>query len=514
MAKTQIRGNTQIIAATITDAEIATSAAIASTKLAAWGADRAAGGFKLTGLAAAVSGTDATTLTQVQNLFQGLNSKGSVDALSATNVTNSGTQTIDGVALSAGQLVLLVGQTATAQNGPWTVNAGAWTRPVGFDDANDAVVGAYWLVNGGTVYNGTGWKIDNAAGYSIGSTGLTLSQLFGAGEYTAGSGLTVAGRQFSISGALPAANFPALTGDVTTSAGALASTIPSGTITLAKQATLAANSVIGNSTGSTATPTAVLMNIAATANAVALRDGNANLKANNVASNLATTVTAAGTTTLTSASSRTQQFTGTTTQTVVMPDATTLSVGHNFTVANRSTASVTVNANGGGALQIITAGNQATFTAVTIGTTAGTWDVAYSISTASGSGTVTTVSVASANGFAGTVANATTTPAITVSTTITGILKGNATAVSAATLGTDYVNNASFIARETPTGTVNGSTTVFTMANTPTAGTEMLFLNGILQEPGAGNDYTISTNSITFLTAPVTGDRVRVSYMK
>jgi hypothetical protein len=54
-------------------------------------------------------------------------------------------------------------------------------------------------------------------------------------------------------------------------------------------------------------------------------------------------------------------------------------------------------------------------------------------------GTVTSVSVASANGFAGTVATATTTPAITVSTSITGVLKGNGTAISAATAGTDYV---------------------------------------------------------------------------
>ena len=63
-----------------------------------------------------------------------------------------------------------------------------------------------------------------------------------------------------------------------------------------------------------------------------------------------------------------------------------------------------------------------------------------------GSGTVTSVSVVSANGFAGTVANATTTPAITLSTTITGVLKGNGTAISAASAGTDYT---------TPTGTEN-----------------------------------------------------------
>lgn len=51
----------------------------------------------------------------------------------------------------------------------------------------------------------------------------------------------------------------------------------------------------------------------------------------------------------------------------------------------------------------------------------------------SGSGSVTSVSVVTANGFAGSVATATTTPAITFSTTITGILSGNGTAISAAT---------------------------------------------------------------------------------
>jgi len=53
-------------------------------------------------------------------------------------------------------------------------------------------------------------------------------------------------------------------------------------------------------------------------------------------------------------------------------------------------------------------------------------------------GTVTTVSVVSANGLAGSVANATSTPAITLSTTVTGLLKGNGTAISAAVSGTDY----------------------------------------------------------------------------
>jgi hypothetical protein len=73
---------------------------------------------------------------------------------------------------------------------------------------------------------------------------------------------------------------------------------------------------------------------------------------------------------------------------------------------------------------------------------------------------------------------------------------------------------AKFVTRETPTGVVNGTNTSFVLANTPVAGSEQVFLNGILQEPGAGNDYTISVATITYLTAPVTGDKVRVNYIK
>jgi hypothetical protein len=69
--------------------------------------------------------------------------------------------------------------------------------------------------------------------------------------------------------------------------------------------------------------------------------------------------------------------------------------------------------------------------------------------------------------------------------------------------------------RETPSGTVNGSNPTFTLANTPVAGSEMVFVNGVLQESGAGTDYTISGATLTFLTGaiPLTGDRVRVTYV-
>lgn len=71
-----------------------------------------------------------------------------------------------------------------------------------------------------------------------------------------------------------------------------------------------------------------------------------------------------------------------------------------------------------------------------------------------------------------------------------------------------------FVTEETPSGSINGSNTAFTLANTPTAGTVKLYLNGVRQKSGAGNDYTISTNTITMTTAPVSGDVLIADYMK
>jgi hypothetical protein len=65
--------------------------------------------------------------------------------------------------------------------------------------------------------------------------------------------------------------------------------------------------------------------------------------------------------------------------------------------------------------------------------------------TSVGAGTVISVGVATANGFAGTVTNPSLNPVITLSTTVTGMLKGDGTAVSAATAGVDYVEPGAYV---------------------------------------------------------------------
>ena len=60
-----------------------------------------------------------------------------------------------------------------------------------------------------------------------------------------------------------------------------------------------------------------------------------------------------------------------------------------------------------------------------------------------------------------------------------------------------------------PTGSINGSNTSFSLSPTPTVSANVnCFLNGIQQQQGSGNDYTISGATITYLTAPPTGSKL------
>ena len=97
-------------------------------------------------------------------------------------------------------------------------------------------------------------------------------------------------------------------------------------------------------------------------------------------------------------------------------------------------------------------------------------------------GTVSSVSVVSANGLAGTVATATTTPAITLSTTVTGLLKGNGTAISAAASGTDYAPATSGTSILYGNG-AGGFSNV-------TIGTGVAFSAGTLSATGSGGTVT------------------------
>lgn len=90
---------------------------------------------------------------------------------------------------------------------------------------------------------------------------------------------------------------------------------------------------------------------------------------------------------------------------------------------------------------------------------------------------------------------------------------GNVNVTGSFTVNGVPVEKGTFITSEVPAGLINSANTIFTLAHpTPEVGSAQVFLNGLLQNSGAGNDYTISTNTITFATAPVTGSTLLVSY--
>jgi hypothetical protein len=110
------------------------------------------------------------------------------------------------------------------------------------------------------------------------------------------------------------------------------------------------------------------------ANSVVLRDANQNTSLNNIFRNITSTVSAAGTTVLTAASSFTQVLTGTTTQTYQLPDATTLTNGASFQFNNNSTGALSIVNNGSGAVATVAAGGATQLFLTSTSTANGTWD--------------------------------------------------------------------------------------------------------------------------------------------
>ncbi len=122
-----------------------------------------------------------------------------------------------------------------------------------------------------------------------------------------------------------------------------------------------------------------------TATAFAGWDANSNLSANNFLEGFATTATAGATTTLTVASKENQEFTGTLTQTVVMPVTSTLVAGTKFFIINNSSGVVTVNSSGANLILAMAANTSAIFTCVlTSGTTAASWNASYIVDAGGG----------------------------------------------------------------------------------------------------------------------------------
>lgn len=159
----------------------------------------------LSGLVTPTQPTHATNKAYVDAIAQGLTYADAVDCASTgTNITLSGTQTIDGVFAGTGSRVLLKDQTLPRQNGIWIAATTAWARSTDLATGSQAS-GVSVLVSAGTINLGSGFVCNSLStadtvGDDAGTTGddLTFVQYTAGVTITAGSGLTKTGNDLSV----------------------------------------------------------------------------------------------------------------------------------------------------------------------------------------------------------------------------------------------------------------------------------------------------------------------------
>jgi hypothetical protein len=140
------------------------------------------------------------TKSYVDAASQGLrDAKDNVRAVSTSNITLANEQTIDGVALVAGDRVLVTGQTAADDNGIWVVvDGGAWTRATDADSSAEVTAGMWCIVSEGTLYQETVWLLATNDPITLDTTSLSFIQLPSLRDLVAGAGLTKTGNTIDV----------------------------------------------------------------------------------------------------------------------------------------------------------------------------------------------------------------------------------------------------------------------------------------------------------------------------
>jgi hypothetical protein len=153
---------------------------------------------RISGLADPVDPQDAATKAYVDGARSGLDVKESVKVATTANITLSNTQTIDGVALSNGDRVLVKNQTTGSQNGIYVVSTGAWARAEDADTNAEVTAGLFIFVEQGDTNADSGFVLTTDNPLIVGTDTLTFVQFSGAGQIIAGAALTKTGNQLDV----------------------------------------------------------------------------------------------------------------------------------------------------------------------------------------------------------------------------------------------------------------------------------------------------------------------------
>lgn len=153
---------------------------------------------RITSVATPTSASDAATKGYVDSAVNGTDWKQSVRAATTANITLSGTQTVDGVALVAGDRVLVKDQSTGSQNGIYVVAAGAWSRSTDADENAEVTAGLSVMVTEGTANADSQWRLTTNDSIVVGTTALVFAQIGAASSYTQGTGISISGNVIAI----------------------------------------------------------------------------------------------------------------------------------------------------------------------------------------------------------------------------------------------------------------------------------------------------------------------------
>jgi len=147
-------------------------------------------GLQVANIATPVLDTDAANKAYVDSARSGLDVKQSVKVATTGNIALSGTQTVDGVALSVGDRILVKDQTTASENGIYVVASSFWTRATDADADAEVTSGMFTFVEQGSVNSDTGFVLTTDGTITVDTTDLNFTLFSASGTLIAGNGLS------------------------------------------------------------------------------------------------------------------------------------------------------------------------------------------------------------------------------------------------------------------------------------------------------------------------------------